>query len=91
MAEKRPVKLPKEAHAQPDRHRRALRSAVTLAVAGLVVIAIGVAGVWMSLTGWLAALVIVGVTMLLLSPVWYFTYMESLEPELYQHESEEQH
>lgn len=74
-------------HSHPNRHRKALRSALILAAVGVVVLSIGLVAIVMgSSSGMLIGLMVVGVTILLLAPVWYFTYMESLEPELYQHD-----
>lgn len=74
-------------HSHPNRHRKALRSAILLAALGVLVLAIGFIGILMGTTsGLLVGLMVAGTTILLLAPVWYFTYMESLEPELYQHD-----
>ena len=74
-------------HPHPNRHRKALRAALTLAGLGLLVWLVGfVAIVLQSPSGVVISLTVVGLTMLLLSPVWYFTTMENLEPDLYQHD-----
>jgi hypothetical protein len=77
----------KASHHHPNRHRKALRSALTLFGVGTVVWIAGLATIFAgSSMGIVVSLVVVGVTIMLLSPVWYFTYMENLEPELYQHD-----
>jgi len=74
-------------HYHPNRHRKALRSALTLFGVGVVIWIAGLLSIAANVSsGWIVALVVVGVTIMLLSPVWYFSYMEKLEPELYQHD-----
>lgn len=74
-------------HAHPNRHRKALRSALILALVGAIILAYGVTMIWLGTNnGILIAMAVAGVTTMLLAPVWYFTYMEALEPELYQHD-----
>lgn len=78
----------KTSHPKPRRQGKALRSALVLAAIGVVFLALGMAAIWLgTANGYLVALAVVGVTIMLLAPVWYFTYMESLEPELYQHDT----
>lgn len=72
-------------HHHPNRHRKALRSALILLGIGAVVWIAGLIAIFAnSGSGLIISLTVVGVTAMLLSPVWYFTYMEKLEPELYQ-------
>lgn len=74
-------------HPHPNRHSKALRSALTLFAVGTLVWIAGIAAIFLrSESGLVISLVVVGVTTMLLAPVWYFTYMERLEPEIYQHE-----
>lgn len=78
-----------QTHPHPNRHRKALKRAIALAVAGLIVWIIGVVAIFVDSgfnLGVVVGLVVVGITMILLSPVWYFSYMENLEPELYHHD-----
>lgn len=74
-------------HYHPNRHRKALRSALILFAVGTLIWMAGLVAVFLQTSsGLIASLMVIGVTAILLSPVWYFTYMEKLEPELYQHE-----
>lgn len=74
-------------HPHPNRHRKALRSALILLGIGAVIWIAGLIAIFAnSQSGLIISLTVVGVTAMLLSPVWYFTYMEKLEPELYHHE-----
>lgn len=85
MSAQLPGQTPKQEHPHPNRHRRALRSAFTVAGIGIILWAIGLAVLVMGTrSGMLVSLIVVGVTLMLLAPVWYFTYMEKLEPDLYQ-------
>lgn len=79
-----PGQTPTQKHPHPNRHRRALRSALLLAGAGILLWVIGLVTLMLGTeSGYLVSLMVVGITVLLLSPVWYFTYMEILEPDLY--------
>ncbi len=85
MTTKIPGQTTTQDHPHPNRHRRALRSAYGVAGLGIVIWAIGLALLVMDTrSGILASLMVIGVTLMLLAPVWYFTYMERLEPDLYQ-------
>lgn len=85
MTTRIPGQTPTQRHPHPNRHRRALRSAFMVAGGGIVIWAIGLAVLVMGTrSGFLVSLIVVGVTLMLLAPVWYFTYMERLEPDLYQ-------
>jgi uncharacterized membrane protein len=87
MARETPSSPRDESLEHPGQHRRALRAALTLAGLGIVVWIVGLIALVSSVrTGYIVALMVVGVTMLILAPVWYFTLMENLEPDLYRHD-----
>lgn len=81
-------------HKHPNRAQKALNIAVSMVAAGLALLIMGVAYLWFGPTGgdvvngWFVATTVAGVTILLLSPVIYFSYMEDLEPEAYLHEKQ---
>jgi hypothetical protein len=79
-----PGQVPPGSHPHPNRHRKALKSAFVVAGVGLFTWLVGLIFLILGTPqGILVSLMVIGVTLLLLSPVWYFTYMEKLEPELY--------
>lgn len=87
MANEPPVSPPEEQFHHPTRHRRALRAALGLAGLGVMIWAVGLTALFLRVqSGLIVALMVVGVTLLILAPVWYFTLMENLEPELYRHD-----
>lgn len=78
-----------DSHPHPRRAARAKRIAQTVAVSGFVALAAGMAYLFAGSTfggGWPVALIPAGATAMLLAAIWYFSYMEQLEPELYEHD-----
>ncbi|MBW3582127.1 MAG: hypothetical protein KY455_03415 [Euryarchaeota archaeon] len=81
-------------HKHPIRAQKALNIAISMVAAGLALLIMGVAYLWFGPTGadvvygWFVATTVVGVTILLLSPVIYFSAMEALEPDAYLHEKQ---
>lgn len=79
-----------DSHPHPRRAARAKRIAQTVGVVGLLTLIVGHIYLFatnMSLAGgWLVATIPAGATAILLAAIWYFSYMEQLEPELYEHD-----
>ncbi len=78
-----------EEHSHPRRAQRAKRIAQTVAVVGFLSLLAGMAYLFAGMTaggGWPVALIPAGATAMLLAAIWYFSYMEQLEPEMYEHD-----
>lgn len=81
-------------HKHPNRAQKAIKIALTMVAIGLTLLIAGVSYLWFGPTGddvangWFVASTVTGVTILLLSPVIYFSYMEDLEPDAYLHEKQ---
>lgn len=88
MQEERTAVRKKE-HPHPRRAARAKRIAQGVAAGGLLMVIVGLVYVFLSMTsfgGWPTGLIPAGTTAILLAAIWYFSYMEQLEPELYEHD-----
>ena len=76
-------------HPHPRRAKRAKTTAQIIAVLSLLAM---VFGMWYLFTGarygggWPISSIPLGATGILLAAIWYFSYMETLEPELYEHD-----
>lgn len=78
-------------HSAPRRAKKALTIAKTMGTTGMLTLLLGLVFIWIGPVGLVAnqsiylvtALVVIGITILLLAPVIYFSYMELLEPENY--------
>ena len=78
-------------HSAPRRARKALTIARTMTTTGILMLLAGLVFIWIGPVGvgvdtaffLVTALVVIGITVLLLAPVVYFSYMELLEPEIY--------
>jgi hypothetical protein len=84
----------KKHHPHPRRHHRARVAAQAIGMIGILAIVVGLWYITVQGSagaGWPVALVPLGATTILLAAIWYFTYMEHLEPELYQHEEGFEH
>lgn len=81
--------MTEKSHPHPRRAARAKTTAQTVAVAGFTCLLAGMAYLFAGMTfggGWPVALIPAGATAMLLAAIWYFSYMEQLEPELYEHD-----
>lgn len=73
-------------HPHPNRYRRALVRCLLGVVAGIAMTVFGVFVIFWDRTGWrawLAALIILGPTVVFLSAIAFATYLEGLETERY--------
>lgn len=79
-------------HRHPTRHRRARAWAIGVAAAGVALLLFGHLFVWFGpiatneVLNWFIATNIIGIMMVFLSVMVYWTYMEQIEPEAYRPE-----